>query len=228
MAYRVRKNHPEHINLSEFQEVVSLGTCCEPTFNIRNKHLSKQKRSYPFDWLAFYSVQDIIRLLSNDFDRFTDTKMNPNPFFPRNQVSGAYYNFTVPHHTSQEFKEKYTRKVQSLRNLFQTDSKVLFILKCHFYTPCTPDMAHELVSILHRNAPRLSVTLLLITEHSELPNEEKNWFESHTNIPYPGYPIPDLSLFPSECFVYQLIGPLNQKLGSIIPCFQPDGFSCLE
>lgn len=150
MLYESFVYHNGKLNLKDYDEVISLGTCCESTFLIRKFNLSKPKKSYPFDWVSLLDPSMVINAIVNDFDGYTsesNLEKIINPYTGLEQLSNLKYRFIIPHHTKEEFIEKYTQKIQNWRYLDKKGRK-LFILKCHSYSRVSNDNIYSLLEIL--------------------------------------------------------------------------------
>ena len=178
------------IDVFSYDEVVSLGGCCEPTFLIRNFKLSKLKKSYPFDWVSINSIQEVARTINNDFEQYLEKYIKKNIITNIYQLFTKHYDIVIPHHSDEEFKKMFSEKIDNLRNLFKSEMNVLFILKCHKHNRCTPEEAINIITTIRSKAPKLSFTLFIVIEYE---NEE---IEVEKNI----------MSFPQECKVVYLKG----------------------
>ena len=95
----------------DFDEVISLGMCCEPTFLIRRQGLSKQKKSYPFDWVSCTTVDHMIQLCENHFQGYTDLETRIHPIHGE-QLCPKTYDIVIPHHTKDTFPGIVAKKIQ--------------------------------------------------------------------------------------------------------------------
>jgi hypothetical protein len=156
------------IDFNVYDEIVTLGTCCHPTFFIRDYNLSKGKKSYPFDWISTDSIEDIIKVLNNDFKDFIElSNRRLDPTYNYEALTTTNYRFVIPHHTSEKFKSLYPNKIKNLMDLYNSTKHVLFILECHPYSKCTELNAKEIVEILKQKAPNCNINLLIINEFSD-------------------------------------------------------------
>lgn len=165
------KHFTTSFDRNSYDEVVSLGTCCHPSFLIRDHNLSKQKKSYPFDWLATDSVDSIIYAIENDFKSFLETTIKKlPPTYNYDSLNIETYRFVIPHHTKEQFEIGYARKINNMLHLFTTPEikKVLFILECHPFCRCTNEQAIRLTNVLNKkNKNNMQIHILIVNEYEE-------------------------------------------------------------
>ncbi len=172
--------HFSTINFRDYDELISLGTCCHPTFFIRDHQLSKDRKSYPFDWIATDSIESIIDALTQSFHEFSQTITRKlTPTYNYDALTTEHYRFVIPHHTKSAFETQTKKKIQSFFDLFSQESnkKVLFLLECHPINRCTPENANKLIQILKQLGPTLTITLLIVNEYKQNEQIEENVHE---------------------------------------------------
>lgn len=154
-----------------YDEIVSLGTCCHPSFLIRDHRLSKNKKSYPFDWLATDSIDSIISAIDNDFEFFLETTVKKlPPTYDYDSLNIEKYRFVIPHHTKERFEIGYARKINNMLHLFKSPEvkNVLFILECHPFCRCTNAQAIKLTTVLNKkNKNNAKHHILIVNEYEE-------------------------------------------------------------
>lgn len=168
---KIVKHFETVFDKNTYDEVVSLGTCCHPSFLIRDHHLSKNKKSYPFDWLATDSVDSIISAIDNNFVSFLETTIKKlPPTYNYDSLNIEKYRFVIPHHTKEQFETGYARKVDNMLNLFTSTNikKILFILECHPFCRCTNEQAMKLTTVLNnKNKNNAEIHILIVNEYEE-------------------------------------------------------------
>src|SRR5947208_31778 len=106
------------INLSDYDEIIPIGGCCEPTLMIANFKLSKT--SYPFDYCLIKNISDISTVINNNFIDYTKLSEILESVYYNNQVmlKVGDTNIYIPHyHNIQQATENYKTKISDLKKL---------------------------------------------------------------------------------------------------------------
>jgi len=69
----------------QYDDVVSLGMCCEPVFVIQ--HFKLSNLSYPFDWSVIPSIEDLCDIINDDFEGYFDFEIKDYIGIPKTSIS---------------------------------------------------------------------------------------------------------------------------------------------
>jgi hypothetical protein len=112
--------------MNKYNHVISLGTCCETSFVIRNFFDTPY---YPFDWFAIDNIIDVINIIDNDFEDFLNLHYDNE----KKLIKISKYQIYSSHFASiDECKSKLQRRVDRFKNVLLTGDKLLFIVKMHY------------------------------------------------------------------------------------------------
>lgn len=104
--------------MKKYKNIISLGFFCSPAMEIQR--IGLRKRSYPFDWLITAEFENVIKLIKNKFDRFTEYELfyqiKNQPYYYRNNLYNVdfYHDFTMKTPLDKQFSEfesKYKRRI---------------------------------------------------------------------------------------------------------------------
>lgn len=158
---------------------VSIGSWCNVSLNLRN--LGLRKSAYPFDWIASVDCEKLLEIFRTDFRFFLD---DAYLFIKDNHIFNSYYNLEFPHdlftdpitiHQWNNFKDKYTRRIQRFKELETHLGKVYFIrsafgysneptryFKCSENITISDDYSWRLFYALKERFPALDFTLVIL------------------------------------------------------------------
>ena len=154
------------IKRSDYDEFVSIGSCCESSFIIQINELSFT--SYPFDWCLIDSVNDLSKIIDHDCQEFTNLTPKLNKRWMKTMPSLNNLGVYIPHFDGNH--KSLAAKIKNLQNLCKTQKKVLFIWKGHIgMTPSVIEM-ETLIDAIRKKAPLLFFDILLVNEYLPTDN----------------------------------------------------------
>ncbi len=112
--------------MKKFTNVISLGFFCSPAMEF--ERIGLRKFSYPFDWLITDSLEVVIKLIVENFEKFLDYEqfyqLKNHPDYYKNVLYNIdfYHDFSAYkslHEQFDSFSSKYTRRI----NRFYKDIK---------------------------------------------------------------------------------------------------------
>ena len=199
---------------TDYDDIVILGGCCEPV--IANAKLRWSMTSYPFDFCLVRSVRTLATIIDSDFASYEDMSFQTIDLYPEQQMirigdSEIY----IPHYyTLENSKADYKIKVESLRKLLASESRVLFVWKSHLYRNPKAEEFQILIETLERKAPRIDFDILVVNEYDttepiydDYPDKciVKNIIDDKSAIIYiPSQNITDVYMHNCECFAKEL------------------------
>ncbi len=166
---------------------VSLGSYCNTAHILRA--CSLRKAAFPFDWVCSFNINSVIEQLEEDFNEFLDDNYLVSSSKTMLLNSYAHLEFLHEGDFSSEnyqanlikFKEKYQRRIDRFKGLFDYSGKVVFIRECysnmkidrfkHFFfdsaIEISEDDAMRLYKALKIRFPILNFSLVIVNHGLE-------------------------------------------------------------
>jgi len=118
---------------------IPLGTTCSIAYNLKKYNL--RKATYPFDWIRINNLNNVSKLLNNNFDNFLNFdkfkfKKISNKFMVNNNMESYIYSndyctffheFNSHKIDNQDFINKYKRRINRLYELLRLHNQITFI-----------------------------------------------------------------------------------------------------
>lgn len=127
------------MKISDYNEIVSLGSNCNIGLSLRELNLKKE--AYPFDWVRTNAkiIYDVLTNKSNLYAQLNNAIVSNDyflsnlhyflhPHFPNTHVN--YYGQHFTHHldhTPKQLTDRINRQLNRFHSLLQTNKKILFI-----------------------------------------------------------------------------------------------------
>lgn len=145
-----------------YDEVITLGRCCEPCFVIR--HFKLSNLSYPFDWATVPSINGLCEVLKSDFKPYYDMKMNVSEeFYPDQYLHAGNTKVGFPHGDIEMTKHK---KIDNFRKMLLSGKRILFVIKSHLERNVTLEEADKIVKTLQELPSNITFKLLIVNEYT--------------------------------------------------------------
>jgi hypothetical protein len=178
-------------------EYIPLGSDCSIAYNLQK--LNFRKNAYPFDWIKFNNINDLIDILSNNFKYFLDKQFfeikeesDKFPYIDENWsdisskniiIKHTKYLITFPHEVKSDnniseqinnFIEKYNRRIIRLINILKNDSIKKVFIRITFKN----EDFEKLNNILSKICNNYEIKLIKINKKNKFSSwkkEELNW-----------------------------------------------------
>ena len=122
----------------KYDTIVLLGRC-EIS---HSRDLGLRQESLPLDFAVSYKNKEISDLIKGKFKNLTSTgtpAINNYDNLNKESVKSKDFNIFFPHHSQNEIKNKFNKRIERFYEILESDKRVLFIRKNHFDIPITKE-----------------------------------------------------------------------------------------